>query len=144
MMATINSSPTKVEPGGSSSSASAAAAAAAGSSANPTVMAVVKHEDADEEIDVDDSKLEVSTLDLGRSDSMPVMCGVVSMLDHLLVTSLTYYLASLFIYLFCRKPNPDIPTTSEMTLRVSDFEKFNPITFYILETTYYIVCNVAS
>ena len=81
------------------------------------------------------TKLEVSTLDLGRSDSMPVMCGVVSMLDHLLVTSLTYYLASLFIYLFCRKPNPDIPTTSEMTLRVSDFEKFNPITFYILETT---------
>ena len=50
MMATINSSPTKVEPGGSSSSA----AAAAGSSANPTVMAVVKHEDADEEIDVDE------------------------------------------------------------------------------------------
>ena len=60
MMATINSSPTKVEPGGSSSSASAAAAAA-GSSANPTVMAVVKHEDADEEIDVDDSKLEVAS-----------------------------------------------------------------------------------
>ena len=56
-MATINSSPTKVEPGGSSSSA----AAAAGSSANPTVMAVVKHEDADEEIDVDDSKLEVAS-----------------------------------------------------------------------------------
>ena len=62
---------------------------------------------------------EVEDLDLSNSESMPLLCETVCMLDHFLVIVLMYYVATLFIYLFCRKPNPDVPTTSEMTLRVN-------------------------
>ena len=62
---------------------------------------------------------EVEQLDLSKSESMPLLCETVCMLDHFLVIVLMYYVATLFIYLFCRKPNPDVPTTSEMTLRVN-------------------------
>ena len=68
------------------------------------------------------TKLELATMDLDRADSMPMLCQSVCMLDHFLVIVFMYYLASLFIYLFCRKPNPDIPTTSEMTLRVTIYK----------------------
>merc|ERR1719412_985425 len=61
---------------------------------------------------------EVEDLDLSKSESMPLLCETVCMLDHFLVIVLMYYVATLFIYLFCRKPNPDVPTTSEMTLRL--------------------------
>ena len=64
------------------------------------------------------TRMELDTLDLGQADSMPLLCKSVSMLDHFLVIVFMYYTASLFIYLFCRKPNPDVPHTSEMTLRV--------------------------
>ena len=64
------------------------------------------------------TRMELETLDLGQADSMPLLCRSVSMLDHFLVIVFMYYTASLFIYLFCRKPNPDVPHTSEMTLRV--------------------------
>ena len=65
------------------------------------------------------TKLELETMDLSQADSMPLLCQSVCMLDHFLVVVFMYYVATLFIYLFCRKPNPDVPTTSEMTLRVS-------------------------
>ena len=68
--------------------------------------------------------MELETLDLGQADSMPLLCRSVSMLDHFLVIVFMYYTASLFIYLFCRKPNPDVPHTSEMTLRVHAFCDF--------------------
>lgn len=64
------------------------------------------------------TRMELDTLDLGQADSMPLLCKSVSMLDHFLVIVFMYYTASLFIYLFCRKPNPDVPHTSEMTLRL--------------------------
>ena len=65
------------------------------------------------------TKLELETMDLSQAESMPLLCQSVCMLDHFLVVVFMYYVATLFIYLFCRKPNPDVPTTSEMTLRVS-------------------------
>ena len=64
------------------------------------------------------TRMELDTLDLSSSSSMPLLCRSVSLLDHFLVTVFMFYTASLFIYLFCRKPNPDVPHTSEMTLRV--------------------------
>ena len=69
------------------------------------------------------TKLEVETMDLSQSSSMPVLCQSVTMIDNFLVAVFMYYVATLAVYLFCRKPNPDIPTTSEMTLRVSILEK---------------------
>ena len=68
--------------------------------------------------DMVSTKLELATMDLSSSDSMTLLCQSVCMLDHFLVIVSMYYMASLFVYLFCRKPNPDIPTSSEMTLRV--------------------------
>jgi len=56
--------------------------------------------------------------DLTQSKNMPMMCEIVSMADHFLMTILMYYLASLSIYVFCRKANPSIPTTSDITLRL--------------------------
>jgi len=64
------------------------------------------------------TKLEVETMDLSQSSSMPVLCQSVTMIDNFLVAVFMYYVATLAVYLFCRKPNPDIPTTSEMTLRL--------------------------
>ena len=66
------------------------------------------------------TKMEVENMDLTRTDTMPLLCQSVCMIDHFLVIVFMYYVATLAIYLFCRKPNPDVPTTSEMTLRVSD------------------------
>ena len=57
-------------------------------------------------------------LDLNQSENMPMMCEIVSMTDHFLMIILMYYLASLSLYVFCRKPNPSITTTTDMTLRV--------------------------
>ena len=62
---------------------------------------------------------ELEEKDLSSTENMPLFCETVCMLDNFLVILLMYYLATLFVYLFCRAPNPDVPTTSEMTLRVS-------------------------
>ena len=72
---------------------------------------------------------ELEQLDLSRSESMPLLCETVCMLDHFLVVVLMYYVATLFIYLFCRKPNPDVPTTSEMTLRVNKYTEGRGVLF---------------
>ena len=72
---------------------------------------------------------ELEQLDLSRSESMPLLCETVCMLDHFLVVVLMYYVATLFIYLFCRKPNPDVPTTSEMTLRVNKYTEGRGLLF---------------
>ena len=61
---------------------------------------------------------ELAETDLSQTENMPLLCQTVSMLDHFLVILFMYYVATLFIYLFCRAPNPDVPNTSEMTLRV--------------------------
>ena len=50
---------------------------------------------------------------------MPALCQAAALVDTLLTASLTFYTATTFVYLFCRNPNPDVPSTSEMTLRVS-------------------------
>ena len=64
-------------------------------------------------------RLELGTLDLSQADTMPALCQAAALVDTLLTASLTFYTATTFVYLFCRKPNPDVPSTSEMTLRVS-------------------------
>ena len=64
--------------------------------------------------------VDISTegLDLSKAENMATVCKIVSMADHFLMIILMYYLASLSLYVFCRKPNPSTTTTSDMTLRV--------------------------
>ena len=59
-------------------------------------------------------------LDLTQSASTPMMCEILSMADHFSMVILMYYLASLSLYLFCRKANPSNTITSDMTLRVRE------------------------
>jgi len=47
-------------------------------------------------------------LDLTQSDNMSITCVVLSMMDHILVTTLMFYMAGLSLYMFCRHPNPPI------------------------------------
>ena len=64
-------------------------------------------------------------LDLSQAENMAMVCKIVSMADHFLMIILMYYLASLSLYVFCRKPNPSTTTTSDMTLRVKIIIKLN-------------------
>lgn len=64
------------------------------------------------------ANISTDSLNLTQAGSMPMMCEMVSMADHMLMISLMFYLASLSLYVFCRKPNPSITTTSDMTLRL--------------------------
>jgi len=57
-------------------------------------------------------------LDLSQAENMPLVCKVISLADHLLMIILMYYLASLSLYVFCRKANPSVTTTSDVTLRL--------------------------
>lgn len=55
---------------------------------------------------------------LTKSDSMPVMCQVMSFVDIMSMSCLMFYLAGLSIYMFCRHPNPPIFSTSDTTLKL--------------------------
>jgi len=57
-------------------------------------------------------------LDLTKAENMPLVCKVLSLADHLLMIILMFYLASLSLYVFCRKANPSETTTSDVTLRL--------------------------
>ena len=57
-------------------------------------------------------------VDLTQAANMPLTCTIMSMLDHILMTTLMFYLAGLSIYMFCRFPNPPISAASETTLKV--------------------------
>jgi len=57
-------------------------------------------------------------LDLTQSASMPVTCQVLSMSDHILMTTLMFYMAGLSLYMFCRHPNPTISLSDETTLKL--------------------------
>ena len=61
--------------------------------------------------------------DLRQADSMPLVCEVLSMTDHILMTTLMFYLAALSLYLFCRQPNPPVLTSSLKTLKVKKYSK---------------------
>ena len=63
----------------------------------------------------------VDDIDLTQSLSMPITCQIFSMSDHVLMTSLMFYLADLSVYIFCRLPNPPITTADESTLKVIIF-----------------------
>ena len=68
--------------------------------------------------DIIPANISTENMNLTLSGNMPMMCEIVSMADHMLMIILMFYLASLSLYVFCRKPNPSITTTSDMTLRV--------------------------
>jgi len=57
-------------------------------------------------------------LDLTQSVSMPVTCQVLSMSDHILMTTLMFYMAGLSLYMFCRHPNPNMSDADETTLKL--------------------------
>jgi len=57
-------------------------------------------------------------LDLTKSENMTITCEVLSMLDHILVTTLMFYLAALSLYMFCRPPNPAISQPNETTYKL--------------------------
>jgi hypothetical protein len=59
--------------------------------------------------------------DLRQADSMPLVCEILSMTDHILMTTLMFYLAALSLYLFCRQPNPPVLTSSLKTLKVRKY-----------------------
>jgi len=56
-------------------------------------------------------------IDLTQAANMPNACKVLSMSDHILMTSLMFYLAGMSVYMFCRHPNPPIQAVSETTLK---------------------------
>eukprot|EP00092_Neocalanus_flemingeri_P064416 GFUD01078171.1.p1 GENE.GFUD01078171.1~~GFUD01078171.1.p1 ORF type:complete len:375 (-),score=86.46 GFUD01078171.1:157-1281(-) len=57
-------------------------------------------------------------LDLTQSANMSLTCEVLSMWDHILMTTLMFYLAGSSLYMFCRHPNPSISDPSETTLKL--------------------------
>ena len=57
-------------------------------------------------------------IDLTQAANMPLTCKIMSMADHILMTTLMFYLAGLSVYMFCRHPNPPIFAASETTLKV--------------------------
>ena len=60
-------------------------------------------------------------IDLTQAANMPITCKIMSMADHILMTTLMFYLAGLSVYMFCRYPNPPISAASEATLKVRSF-----------------------
>ena len=59
--------------------------------------------------------------DLREAASMPLVCEILSMTDHALMTVLMFYLSALSLYLFCRQPNPPVLASSLKTLRVRTY-----------------------
>ena len=59
--------------------------------------------------------------DLREAASMPLVCEILSMTDHVLMTVLMFYLSALSLYLFCRQPNPPVLASSLKTLRVRTY-----------------------
>lgn len=57
-------------------------------------------------------------LDLTQSENMSITCEVLSMADHILVTTLMFYMAGLSLYMFCRHPNPTISEPNETTYKL--------------------------
>ena len=73
-----------------------------------------------------------SDADLTQSSSMPLMCGILSMMDHFLMTILMLYLTSLSIYLLTRKLNLPISTHSHSSSEVNMIvPQFNFLFLYI-------------
>jgi len=57
-------------------------------------------------------------LDLTQSDNMSITCVVLSMMDHILMSTLMFYLAGLPLYMFCRHPNPPLSQADEANYKV--------------------------
>ena len=60
-------------------------------------------------------------IDLTQAANMLITCKIMSMADHILMTTLMFYLAGLSVYIFCRHPNPPISVASEAILKVNYF-----------------------
>jgi len=52
------------------------------------------------------SNKSIDGIDLTQSSSLPITCEVLSMTDHIMMTTLMFYMAGLSLYMFCRHPNP--------------------------------------
>jgi len=55
--------------------------------------------------------------DPSNSKGMSITCEVLSMSDHILMSSLMFYLAALSLYMFCRRPNPPLGDPSQANYR---------------------------
>jgi len=64
------------------------------------------------------ANMSIKDIDLTQSANMLLTCKVLSMSDHLLMTILMFYFASLSVYLFCRHPNPPVSVASKTMLKV--------------------------
>ena len=71
--------------------------------------------------DLPKSLLAENHSDLRQAASMPLVCEILSMTDHVLMTVLMFYLSALSLYLFCRQPNPPVLASSLKTLRVRTY-----------------------
>jgi len=60
----------------------------------------------------------IDGLDLTQSSSLPITCEVLSMTDHILMTTLMFYMAGLSLYMFCRHPNPSFTETNDTSLKL--------------------------
>lgn len=56
--------------------------------------------------------------DLSQAQEMPLTCDILSMIDHILMTVLMFYLTALSLYVFCRQPNPPVLSSSLKTLKL--------------------------
>ena len=66
-----------------------------------------------------DSDTDFLDLDLTQADSMPTVCKILCMTDHVLMTSLMFYLAALAVYMFCRHPTTPLFSSCEDTMKVT-------------------------
>ena len=67
------------------------------------------------------ANMSAEDIDLTQAANMLITCKIMSMADHILMTTLMFYLAGLSVYMFCRYPNPPISAASEATLKVRSF-----------------------
>jgi len=64
------------------------------------------------------ANMSAEDIDLTQAANMLITCKIMSMADHILMTTLMFYLAGLSVYMFCRYPNPPISAESEATLKL--------------------------
>merc|ERR1711892_924081 len=64
------------------------------------------------------TNMSAEDIDLTQAANMLLTCKIMSMADHILMTTLMFYLAGLSVYMFYRHPNPPISVASEATLKL--------------------------
>jgi len=62
------------------------------------------------------ANMSTTDIDLSQAANMPMTCKLLNTSDHLLMTSLMFYLAGLSVYMFSRHPNPPISSSNSETM----------------------------